>query len=88
MSRTTRVRELSAADVGAIAMQIRRCAVNCGDGFEIVRKGHIIFVNCYAEDTAPHNRGVMARRIYIADVWDSYGRRLDELRDALQILVG
>ena len=88
MRRTTRVRELSAADVGAIAMQIRRCAVNCGDGFEIVRKGHIIFVNCYAEDTAPHNRGVMARRIYIADVWDSYGRRLDEMRDALQILVG
>lgn len=88
MRRTTRVRVLSAADVGAIAMQIRRCAVNCGDGFEIVRKGHIIFVNCYAEDTAPHNRGVMARRIYIADVWDSYGRRLDELRDALQILVG
>ena len=88
MRRTTRVRELSAADVRVIAMQIRRCAVNCGDGFEIVRKGHIIFVNCYAEDAAPHNRGVMARRIYIADVWDSDGRRLDELRDALQILVG
>lgn len=87
MRRTTRVRELSAADVRAIAMQIRRCAVNCGNGFEIVRKGHIIFVYCYAKDAIPHNRGVMARRIHIADVWDSDGRRLDELRDALQILV-
>jgi len=79
MRRTTRVRELSAADVRAIAMQIRRSAVNCGDGFEIVRKVHIIFVYLDADATGG--------RPHIAEVWDNEGRELTELRDALQILV-
>lgn len=88
MRRTTRARELSAADVRAIAMQIRRRAAGGGDGFEIVRKGHIIFVYCYAEDNAPPRRGVVARCIHISDVWGADGRRLDYLRDALQLLCG
>lgn len=88
MRRTTRARELSAADVWAIAMQIRRRAAGGGDGIEIVRKGHIIFVYCCAEDDAPPSRGVVARRIHISDVWDADGRRLDYLRDVLQLLCG